>query len=274
VAVSSTVQTPALTIPSVGAYFRGTPTEAHTWCPSGTVGSVAFYPLGDTVLDSSNNPVQTDTLAATTDGQHILGAAFINGGVTLSDIGVTIPSGECPGAGSNTLTPLTIPHTLNQVQLTKISATAVDQVVPSPSSNLAFITYTGSTPGATLPYYIPGSCTPGIGGAPPTCAAGTLNYLPLSGSAASAITAPLTGAFSPDDKLFFVSTAGDNLIHYISVPLVTTNPAKADTQQIAPNLPACTPVADGGVDPGCILTAPTANPVPATVVAVKPRSTT
>jgi len=274
VAVSSTVQTPALTIPSVGAYFRGTPTEAHTWCPSGTVGSVAFYPLGDTVLDSSNNPVQTDTLAATTDGQHILGAAFINGGVTLSDIGVTIPSGECPGAGSNTLTPLTIPHTLNQVQLTKISATAVDQVVPSPSSNLAFITYTGSTPGATLPYYIPGSCTPGIGGAPPTCAAGTLNYLPLSGSAASAITAPLTGAFSPDDKLFFVSTAGDNLIHYISVPLVTSNPATADTQQIAPNLPACTPVADGGVDPGCILTAPTANPVPATVVAVKPRSTT
>jgi hypothetical protein len=84
----------------------------------------------------------------------------------------------------------------------------------------------------------------------------------------------LAGAFSPDDKLFFVSTAGDNLIHYISVPLVTSSPAKADTQQIAPNLPACTPVADGGVDPGCILAAPTTNPVPATVVAVKPRSTT
>ena len=274
VAVESTVQNPAVTIPSVGAYLRGAPTEAHTWCPSGTVGSVAFYPLGDTVLDSSNNPVQTDTLAATTDGQHILGAALISGGVTLSDIGVTIPSGECPGAGSNTLTALTIQHTLNQVQLAKINATAVDQVVPSPASNLAFITYTGSTPGATLPYYIPGSCTPGIGGAPPTCAAGTVNYLPLGGSAAPAITAPLAGAFSPDDKLFFVSTAGDNLIHYISVPLVTSSPAKADTQQIAPNLPACTPVADGGVDPGCILAAPTTNPVPATVVAVKPRSTT
>ena len=274
VAVSSTVQTPALTIPSVGAYLRGVPTEAHTWCPSGTVGSVAFYPLGDTVLDSSNNPVQTDTLAATTDGRHILGAAFINGGITLSDIGVTIPSGECPGAGSNTLTALTIPHTLNQVQIAKANATAVDQVVPSPASNLAFITYSGSTPGASLPYYIPGSCTPGVGGAPPTCAAGTVNYLPLGGNAASAITAPLAGAFSPDDKLFFVSTAGDNLIHYISVPLVTSNPAKADTQQIAPNLPACTPVADGGLDPGCVLTSPTANPVPATVITVKPRSTT
>jgi hypothetical protein len=37
VAVSSTLQTPALTIPSVGAYLRGTPTVAHTWCPTGTV---------------------------------------------------------------------------------------------------------------------------------------------------------------------------------------------------------------------------------------------
>jgi hypothetical protein len=88
------------------------------------------------------------------------------------------------------------------------------------------------------------------------------------------ITAPLAGAFSPDNTLFFVSTAGDNLVHYLSVPLVTTNPAKADTQQIAPNLPACTPVADGGVDPGCTLAAPTTSPVPATVIFVKPRSTT
>jgi hypothetical protein len=264
VAVASTVQTPALTIPSVGAYLRGVPTEAHTWCPSGTVGSVAFYPLGDTVLDAANNPVQTDTLAATTDGRHILGAALINGGVTLSDIGVAIPSGECPGAGSNTLTPLTIHHTLNQVQLTNINATAINQVVSSPASNLAFITYTGSAPGAALPYYVPGS-----GGA-----AGTVGYLPLGGSSASAITAPVAGAFSPDNTLFFVSTAGDNLIHYISVPLVATNPAKADTLQIAPNLPACTPVADGGVDPGCILAAPANNPVPATVIVMKPRSTT
>jgi hypothetical protein len=208
--------------------------------------------------------VQTDTLAATTDGQHILGAALINGGVTLSDIGVAIPSGECPGAGSNTLSPITIPHTLSQTQLTKINATAVDQVVASPASNLAFITYSGSTPGAALPYYVPGS-----GGA-----AGTVGYLTLGGSAASAITAPVAGAFTPDNTLFFVSTAGDNLVHYISVPLVTSNPAKADTQQIAPNLPACTPLSAGGVDPGCALAAPTANPVPATVIVVKPRSTT
>jgi hypothetical protein len=275
--VSNTVQTPAVTIPSVGAYLRGSPTTARTWCPSGTVGnnaSITFYPQGDTVLDASNSPVQTDTLAATTDGQHILGAALIGGGVTLSDIGVTIPTTECPGSGTSTLTPLNIAHALNQAPLSKVNATAVNQVMPSPSSNLAFITYDGSTPGALLPYYVPGICTPGIGSVPPVCAAGTVGYLTLGGSAASAITAPVAGAFSPDNTLFFVSTAGDNLIHYISVPLVSTNPAKADTQQVAPDLPACTPLNAGGLDPGCTLTAPTTNPVPATVITVIPRSTT
>jgi len=278
--IESTVQTPALTIPSVGAYFRGDPTVAHTWCPSGTVGSVAFYPLGDSVFDASDNPVQTDTLAATTDGNHILGATLVNGGVaggvTLDDIGVTIPDTECPGAGTSTLTPLIIQHTLNQLPLSKVTATAVDQVVPAPASNLAFITYTGSTPDASLPYYLPGS-----GGA-----AGTVGYVTLSDCPPtlptgapnpaypcnSTILAPLAGAFSPDNKLFFVSTAGDNMIHYISIP-ATLSPATlpTDTQQIAPNLPACTP---GGVDPGCTLAAPTTNFVPATVITVKPRATT
>ena len=130
--------------------------------------------------------------------------------------------------------------------------------VPSPASNLAFITYSGSTPGALLPYY-----------QPQASGAGTVNYLTLTGS--SAITAPVAGAFSPDDKLFFVSTAGDNQIHYISIPAsISSSTPLTDTQQISPNLPACTP----GTDPGCLLTAPTTHPVPATVIAVKPRSTT
>ena len=263
-AVSISMQTPALTIPGVGAYLRGTPTVAHTWCPSGTVGdyaSMLFYPQGDSV------PVQTDVLASTSDGLHILGAALTGGGVTLSDIGVKIPNTECTvtttGAGSNqmqTLSPLSLHSTPNQLSLSRVvNATAVNQVLPSPQSNLAFITYTGgaTSGGASLPYYVPGT-----GGAP-----GTVSYLPLTGSS---VTAPLAGAFSPDDTLFFVSTAGDNMIHYISVPLAISNPAKADTQQIAPNLPACTP----GADAGCLLTAPSSNPVPATVIAVKPRTTT
>ncbi|MGD0939091.1 MAG: hypothetical protein ABR905_05205 [Terracidiphilus sp.] len=272
VAISSTNQTPALTIPSVGAYLRGSPTTAHTWCPTGTAAnynSMIFYP--QSISDSVD--VQTDTLAATTDGQHILGAAVTGSGFTLSDIANNIPTVESPSeiltpiscpettdpaTGIETLSALSVGPTLNEtltIDPTRTNATAVNQVVASPESNLAFITYTGSTTGAELPYYVPGS--------------GAVNYVTLTGN--SAITAPLAGAFTPDDKLFFVSTAGDNMIHYISIPTaVTPATPPVDTQQISPNLPACTP----GIDAGCLLIAPTTNPVPATAIAVKPRSTT
>ena len=275
VAVSSTVQTPALIIPSVGAYLRGTPTVAHTWCPIGTVmipasgnstSSIsAFYPQSDSVA------VQTDVLAATTDGKHILGAAVTASGVTLSDIGVEIPTTllptgiktpiACPMTTTTSGTPpvtvqtlsalstsptlnATLPVTVNST----VADTTVNQVVAAPESNLAFLTYTnsGTTTGAKLPYYVPGS--------------GTVSYLTLTGS--SAISAPIAGAFSPDNSLFFVSTAGDNMIHYISVPTLT------DTEQISPNLPACS-----SSDLGCTYTG-TGTIVPATAIAVKPRSTT
>ena len=78
----------AITVPGVGAYLSGNPTVAHTWCPSGTASnysSLVFYPQGDSV------PVKTDTLAATNDGQHMLGAAIVGGGAQLSDIDVSIP---------------------------------------------------------------------------------------------------------------------------------------------------------------------------------------
>jgi len=261
-AVAITSQTPALTVPGVGAFVRGNPTNDYTWCPSGTVGdyaSMVFYPNPQT----DTVPVQSDTLAATPDGQHILGAALTGGGITLSDIGVTIPNSpasQCPftitGAGANqvqTLSPLSLfptPPVPAQFPLNRVvNPVAVNQVIPSPASKLAFITYTGgaTSGGPSLPYYVPGS--------------GVVSYVPLTGSS---VTAPLAGAFSPDDTTFYVSTAGDNMIHYIDVKTLK------DTQQIAPNLPACTP----GNDPGCLLTAPSTNPVPATVITVKPRTTT
>ena len=253
----------ALTVPSVGAYLSGDTTVAHTWCPRGNAAdyaSLVFYPEGDSVA------TKTDVLAATNNGKHILGAALVGGGVQLSDIGVTIPSNtvvppntgiavqapiQCPANG-NQLQALTLSHTLNQLPVTGVNATAVNQVVTSPASNLAFITYNGTTPGAPLPYYVPGS----------NGAAGTLNNLALVGNAA--ITAPLTGTFSTDDKLFFVSTAGDNLIHFIDVGTLT------DVKQINPNLPACAP----GSDADCRNTSPALTAVPATVIVVKPRTTT
>ena len=153
----------AVTVPGVGAFLSGATTVAHTWCPTGTVGqyaSMIFYPQPP----NDSVPTLTDVLAATTDGQHILGAAYANGAATLSDIAVTVPNGQCPPANSGgALQPLTIPFTLNPPQTLSINATAVDQVVTSPAAvtqgtssspyNLSFITYTGSTPNATLPYY-------------------------------------------------------------------------------------------------------------------------
>ena len=259
----------AVTVPSVGAYFSGNPTVARTWCPAGTVGDAAgmvFYPQGDAVN------VLTEVLAATTDGQHILGAALNGSEITLSDIGVQIPVGACPstttGTAPNqvqTLQALTIQHpatAFTTSPVTGVNASIVNQVLPAPDSSLAFITYnpqpTGATGNATLPYYVPGT--------------GAVNYVKLNNGAD--ITAPLAGAFTPDNSLFFVSTAGDNLIHYISIPkAVTAATPLADTQQIAPNLPACTP----GADPNCTLTdttPPASGIVPATVIVVKPRSTT
>ena len=265
----------AITVPSVGAYLSGSPTVAHTWCPSGTVGnyaSMSFYPEGDEVFDSTNAPVQTDALAATPDGNHILGVALINNAVQLSDIGVNIPAGACtvntagvPPNQVQTLVPLTIPHLLNQAQLTQVNGTAVtqiNQVVASPASNLAFVTYSASDTNfnAVLPYYQP------VAGFTGTL--GTVGYVTLTGaSPTGGPTAPVAGAFTPDDSLFFVSTSGDNQIHYISLPSLT------DTQQISPGLPACTPPSAGGRDDGCKYTG-NDTVVPATAIVVKPRVTT
>jgi hypothetical protein len=243
---------------------------------------MSFYPQGDAVyLDAGDTqPVQTDVLAATTDGSHILGASLINGGVELSDIGEAIPSsvssptGDCgmttTGTGASqvqTLQALTIAHQVNQTPLAQVNGPAVtqiNQVIPSPVSNLAFITYDASDTNfnAVLPYYKPVACSAGSTTSP--CTLGTVGYVTLTGASAnSGPTAPIAGAFTPDDTLFFVSTAGDNLIHYISLPSLT------DTQQIAPGLPACTP----GVNIGCTFTG-TGTVVPATAIVVKPRTTT
>jgi hypothetical protein len=221
--------------------------------------SIDFYPQGDQVN------TQTDVLAATTDGKHILGASVTGSTVTLSDIGVTIPStlvngievpDKCQVSASGVLSPLIFSHTLNQITVGGVQATSVNQIVPSPASNLAFLTYTGTTPGATLPYYVPSSTSGSTG---------TLHSITLNGG--SAVTAPLTGAFSPDSTLFFVSTAGDNLIHEINVQTLK------DTLQIAPALPACLSASQGGNDLGCTYTG-TGSIVPTTAIAIKPRPTT
>ncbi|MGD1105615.1 MAG: hypothetical protein ABR865_01115 [Terracidiphilus sp.] len=277
----------AVTVPGLGAYLAGNPTIAHTWCPSGTVGNnatIQFYPQSDSVNLVSN------TLGATEDGQHILGASLNGSSITLNDIGVSIPptlaypAAECPvttAGTTQTLAPLSTNPTINgSVNLTGVTnATAINQVVtgtaPTTASvtnavPIAFVTYNTpgtSTTAAKLPFYLPQST--GIG------PIGYVTFADIT-SAAPPI-APLAGTFSPDHSIFFVSTAGDNEVHFISIPanLSLTFPP-TDSQQLSPALPACTPVSAGGNDAGCLYsTAPgPTTVVPATVITVKPRSVT
>jgi len=277
----------AITVPGIGAYLAGNPTVARTWCPTGTVGNnatIQFYPQSDSVN------LLTNVLGATNDGQHILGASLNGTSITLDDIGVTIPSTACPetttGTPPNqvqTMAALSTSPTLNgSVNLTGVTdATAVNQVVtgsePTTASvttaaPIAFVTYNTAataTTAAKLPYYLP--LTNGGG-------TGPVGYITFADStSATPPTAPLVGAFSPDNAFFFVSTAGDNEIHEISIPTsVSTSTPPTDTLQFSPNLPACTPISAGGTDAGCLYpTAPAPNAVvPATTIAVKPRSVT
>jgi trimeric autotransporter adhesin len=302
--ISAGANSVAVTVPAIGAYLAGDPTVAHTWCPSGQVGnnaSIQFYPQSNSVN------VLTDVLGATSDGAHMLGASLSVNSITLDDIGLSIPpnstypSALCPetttGTPPNqveTMTPLSTNPILNGiVNLASVTnATAVNQIVtgtaPTTASTttaapIAFITYTGSAAGgATLPFYLPS--TRGTAGAPGSVTLSDCPPILPSGAPNSAypcnstITAPLTGVFSPDNSIFFVSTAGDNEIHFISIPanVNTTTAPPTDSQQYSPALPACTPVAVGGNDAGCLYpTAPGTNTVvPATVITVKPRSVT
>ncbi len=279
-------QNVAVTVPGVGAYLAGFPTVAHTWCPSGTVGnnaSLQFFPQSDSVN------VTTSVLGATSNGQHMLGASLSGSSITLDDIGLAISATPlCPeattGAPPNqveTMTPLSTNPTLDgTVNLTSVTnATAVNQIVTgtAPTTNstttaapIAFVTYStpsSATTAAQLPFYLPQAS-----------GTGPVGYVKFADASSSTPpTAPLAGAFSTDNSIFFVSTAGDNEIHFISVPpSVSIATPPTDSQQYSPALPACTPVSAGGNDAGCLYpVAPAPNTVvPATVITVKPRSVT
>ncbi len=192
----------AITVPSVGAFIAGSQTISHAFCPDSSANP--NYPLAGAV------PANTEQLAATNDGKHILGVG--GSPATFYDIGVTVPIGACP-AGAQT-----IPSSILLQKAIPASVASLNQVVADPNSGLAFITYNSSTAtaGAPLPYYQIGT--------------GTFSTIPLAGAA----TAPITGVFSPDNNIFFVGTDGDKLIHYLNVGDPTKAPV--DYQQIDPKL--------------------------------------
>ena len=228
-----------LTIPSVAAFIAGTPTTAHSFCVNNSV-NPPYYPPADIGEAAST---QIERLATTNDGQHIIGATTTgfsdivlshtaNTAVNPYDTGKGVPIGACPAASSTS--PLALTTAVTPAPFTGgISPSEVDQVIADPDSTIAFATYSATSASGLLPYYQP--------------SAGTTNNIQLSGSA----QAPVAGIFSPDDTIFFVSTTGDNLVHYID-PV-----GLKDTLTINPGL-----------------TDATGKPVPVQMMAIKPRPTT
>ena len=206
----------ALTFPSVAAFISGGPVTARSFCPDTTTSPVTFNPLAATVAGSS-----AQHLAATPDGTRIVGAgttgvAEIVHNPTSDNSQLVAPIGPCPGIGSSA-GPLQIQTTLRQLAFTGITPTQIDQVLASPDSSKAFVTYMATGATGILPLYTPSAAA----GTP-----GSLSYVQLAAGA----QAPLAGVFSPDASLFFASTTGDNLIHIVNT---STN---KDQQQLNPQL--------------------------------------
>ncbi|HVT99879.1 MAG TPA: hypothetical protein VHE33_20435, partial [Acidobacteriaceae bacterium] len=223
---------PALTItvPSVATFLSGTSTAARSYCPNSSSTPPYFPPAGDA-------GVTTTQLTATADGNHVLGAD----NTTFSDIllgsssgaPTGVPVNACPAYNGPALTVTTNPITATL----PVTATEIDQVVASPDSSVAFVTYNASGATGALPYYQPLN----------TGGQGTLSTVQLSSGA----QAPVAGVFSPDGAVFFVSTSGDNQVHMVNTGTLT------DTQTLDPKLTNA-----GGTG------------VPAQFMAVKSRPTT
>lgn len=214
----------AITVPYYGAYFAGpNATEGRSYCASTTQDTTTtpptttnvFTPLADQVA------VITDRLTATTDGNHILGATAGNP-ATLQDIVPTPPTQTVNG--TTTIAACPLPPNLVNIgyfsasatghPLAGIAPTAITGIVAASNSNVAFVTYTGTS--GLLPLYAP--------------ATGVLNNVTLSGGTT---TAPVAGVFSTDNSTFYAGTSGDNVVHVITV----TGTGAADAGIIAPKLP-------------------------------------
>jgi hypothetical protein len=224
----------AIGVPSVGAFFGGNPTTARSYCPETTIVGGApttsstttnlFYP------DAGVLGPQTDRIATTNDGLHVLGAT-VNPSPTLTDQAIShpargivlagpgLPPGACPDAGTAPQTFLT--STVFNGPLPGVTASAITGVFPTSDSKIAFVTYQGS--GAIVPTYTPQPTGPG-----------TLGSIPLSTALGTPI-APIVGALSADNQTFYAGTTGDNAVHLITRQSDGTY--KDTATPLAPKLP-------------------------------------
>jgi len=268
----------AVPVPGVGVYTGGQQTRAFGYCPLGfnNTQQVAGPPPTGVNPNNALNPTNyyppavptgtalpaTDQIASTTDGFHIIGATAASD--TLTDFDVTIPAGACP-----LKTPLQFTSTPNLFSLATPNMASINQVLTSPASKIAFVTFIPtSTTGSnnTLPaYQVP--CTQhqiALGACPAGQATtGKVVNVPLVGQAG----APLAGVFSPDTTTFYASTSSDNLIHFINTTTLT------DIQQINPHLNCTTTTTPATTQANPFLACTEGQPVPALFMAARPRPT-
>ncbi|HZY63295.1 MAG TPA: hypothetical protein VFE38_12300 [Edaphobacter sp.] len=210
----------AVTVPSVGAFLSGPTTTARGQCPITTTttsnglpsSTNEFYP------DAGVSAPKSDMLAATNDGQHILGATASPAALTDLFLPDGVPTGACPSTGA-----LHFNATPNAPStLAGVTATAITGVDPASDSSIAFVTYTGT--GGVLPAYTPQT--------------GSMSNIALTGSA----IAPVAGVFSADNSTFFVGTSGDNNVHLITRSISGTPSTWTDdpAKTIKPNLTPAT----------------------------------
>lgn len=228
---ASAIPSVAVTVPAVGVYASSTTAtqaSAFSYCATGpnNVATANNTENPNTAVNPSNyyppvgivtDPI--DQVAATTDGKHILGATAAT--ASLTDIDVTIPAGACPTTGNLLFGPAGNPAgTPYTTALGVANIANIHQIVPSPSSALAFVTFYSTTPGTSNNTLLPAYQIPAAGG-------GVITPVTLTGAAPGA---PIAGVFSPDANTFYVSTDQDNLIHFIKTTTLT------DTQQLSPSL--------------------------------------
>lgn len=238
----------AITVPQIGPFVTGSTTSAYGFCPDTTITPPVYYPQAASV------PVETDHLAATANGDHMIGATSTSlvDMWLYSDSGQTqlgMPTGGCPQPTATTSGPIKLyPYTLS-TPFSSITNTAapvpsqIDQVLTSPNSTEAFVTYQSNSPNGILPIYDPSTSSN---------QPGTLQGISLGSTAGN----PIAGAFSPDGSIFFASTDQDDLIHMV------------DPSTLLP----VTILGSQTLNPG--LTNSAQQPVPAQFIAVKSRSTT
>ena len=158
----------SLAVPQFGAFLSGQNTTARGYCPDTRLTPIDNYPSAVPGGAVGYN-FAADHLASTTDGTHVI-SATAGPTAQLIDSNVVVPTNAPPLAGETTASgacpidpttkatlPLTITNPANfPLSLAAYAPSLIHQVVTSPNSSLAVVTYdsTSATPGnARLPVY-------------------------------------------------------------------------------------------------------------------------